>query len=32
VDAIKGVRTGTKAGMGDVPMETVEILSVKRAE
>jgi cyclophilin family peptidyl-prolyl cis-trans isomerase len=32
VDAIKGVRTGTKAGMGDVPLETVEILSVKRAE
>lgn len=30
VDQIKGVRTGTKAGMGDVPLETVEILSVTR--
>ena len=32
VDRIKGVRTGTKAGMADVPVETVEIVSVKRAE
>ena len=32
VDKIKGVRTGTKAGMGDVPLETVEIVSIKRAE
>lgn len=32
VDQIKGVRTGVKAGMGDVPLETVEILSVTRAE
>lgn len=32
VDKIKGVRTGVKAGMPDVPVETVEILSVKRAE
>ena len=32
VDRIKGVRTTTKAGMSDVPAETVEILSVKRAK
>ena len=32
VDQIKGVRTGVKAGMSDVPLETVEILSVKKAE
>ena len=32
VDKIKGVRTGIKAGMQDVPLETVEILSVARAE
>lgn len=32
VDQIKGVRTGVKAGMSDVPLETVSILSVKRAE
>jgi cyclophilin family peptidyl-prolyl cis-trans isomerase len=32
VDRIKSVRTGVKAGMSDVPVETVEILSVKRAE
>ena len=32
VDQIKGVRTGVKAGMGDVPLETVEILSVTRAK
>ena len=30
VDKIKGVRTTTKAGMADVPLETVEILSVAR--
>ncbi len=32
VDQIKGVRTGVKAGMSDVPLETVEILSVTKAE
>jgi len=32
VDRIKGVRTGVKAGMPDVPLETVEILSVTRAD
>ena len=32
VDRIKAVRTGMKAGMGDVPLETVEIISVRRAE
>ena len=32
VDKIKGVRTTTKAGMADVPLETVEILSVTRAQ
>ena len=32
VDQIKGVRTGTKAGMSDVPLETVEILSVTRVQ
>ena len=32
VDKIKTVRTGVKAGMADVPLETVEILSVKRVQ
>ena len=32
VDKIKGVRTGVKAGMSDVPLETVEIVSVTRAK
>ena len=32
VDKIKGVRTGIKAGMQDVPLETVEILSVARVQ
>lgn len=32
VDQIKGVRTGVKGGMSDVPLETVEILSIERAE
>lgn len=32
VDKIKGVQTGVKAGMQDVPLETVEILSVVRVE
>ena len=32
VDKIKSVRTTTKAGMGDVPLETVEIISVTRAQ
>ena len=32
VDKIKGVRTTTKAGMSDVPLETVEILSVARVQ
>ena len=32
VDKIKGVRTTTKAGMADVPLETVEIISVTRAK
>ena len=32
VDKIKGVRTTTKAGMSDVPLETVEILSVTRVQ
>lgn len=32
VDQIKGVRTGVKAGMSDVPLETVEILSVTRVD
>jgi len=32
VDKIKAVQTGVKAGMSDVPLETVEILSVTRAE
>ena len=32
VDQIKRVRTGVKAGMQDVPLETVEIISVTRAE
>ena len=32
VDKIRAVQTGTRAGMGDVPLETVEIISAKRAE
>jgi len=32
VDQIKGVRTGVKAGMSDVPLETVEIVSVARVQ
>ncbi|HRT04747.1 MAG TPA: peptidylprolyl isomerase [Kiritimatiellia bacterium] len=32
VDKIKGVRTGVKAGMSDVPLETVEIVSVTRVQ
>jgi cyclophilin family peptidyl-prolyl cis-trans isomerase len=32
VNKIKAVKTGTKAGMKDVPNEVVEIKSVKRAE
>lgn len=32
VDRIKSVRTGVKAGMSDVPLETVEILSVSKVE
>ncbi|MGD9782209.1 MAG: peptidylprolyl isomerase [Kiritimatiellia bacterium] len=32
VDQIKGVRTGVKAGMADVPLETVEIVSVTRVQ
>jgi len=32
VDKIKAVQTGVKAGMSDVPLETVEILSVTRVE
>ncbi len=32
VDKIKNVKTGTKMGFGDVPMETVVIKSVKRAQ
>ena len=32
VDQIKGVRTTTKAGMSDVPLETVAILSVTRVQ
>ena len=32
VDQIKGVSTTTKAGMSDVPLETVEILSVARVQ
>ena len=32
VDKIKSVRTTTKAGMGDVPLESVEIISVTRAQ
>lgn len=31
VDKIKAVRTGVKAGMSDVPLETVTIISVTRA-
>ena len=32
VDQIKAVKTGVKAGMSDVPLEPVEIISVTRAE
>ena len=32
VDKIKGARTGVQAGMSDVPVETIEIVSVTRAE
>jgi len=32
VDKIRAVQTGTKGGMTDVPVETVEILSVDRVE
>src|SRR4030066_1830115 len=32
VDKIKGVKTGTKMGHGDVPMEAVVIKSVRRAK
>lgn len=32
VDQIKGVRTGVKAGMSDVPLETVTIVSVTRVD
>jgi len=32
VDKIKGVKTGTKMGFGDVPVETVVIKSVRRAK
>ena len=32
VDQIKGVRTGVKAGMSDVPLETVAILAVTRVQ
>ena len=32
VDRIKSVRTGVQAGMSDVPLETVEILSVSKVE
>ena len=32
VDKIKSVRTGVQAGMSDVPVETIEIVSVTRAE
>ena len=32
VDKIKSVRTGVQAGMSDVPVETIEIVSVMRAE
>lgn len=32
VDKIRSVRTGTKMGFGDVPMETVTIKSVRRAQ
>ena len=32
VDQIKGVKTGVKAGMADVPVETVAIVSVTRAK
>src|SRR3989337_400318 len=32
VDKMKGVKTGTKMGFGDVPMETVLIKSVRRAQ
>ena len=32
VDKIKSARTGVQAGMSDVPVETIEIVSVVRAE
>lgn len=32
VDKMKSVKTGTKMGFGDVPMETVVIKSVRRAQ
>ena len=32
VDKIKAVKTTTKGGMGDVPVETITIKSVKRAD
>ena len=32
VDKIKSVKTGVQAGMSDVPVETIEIVSVTRAE
>ncbi len=32
VDQIKSVKTGVKAGMSDVPLETVEIVSVTRVQ
>ena len=32
VDKIKSARTGVQAGMSDVPVETIEIVSVTRAE
>ena len=32
VDKIKGVRTGVKAGMSDVPLETVELVAVTRVQ
>ena len=32
VDKIKAVKTTTKGGMGDVPVETITIKSVKRVE
>jgi hypothetical protein len=32
VDKIKAVKTGVKGGMPNVPVETVEIKSVKKVE